>query len=206
MNEERRYREIEVRAVGEDDKKIIEGYAVVYDSPTELWGITEIIRKGAATEALKKSDEFVLWNHEASQPMARRKNGTLEVKEDDKGVYIKADVSGTEWGRKGYEAIKSGVTDKMSFAFTVKEEEWKKEEGSDDFNVREITKFEELFDYSPVTYPAYQDTDLTARKNIAFRNKPEPGAPGDGTPAGESQNARSFDLAKKKLDLQEKEL
>ncbi|HET6456947.1 MAG TPA: HK97 family phage prohead protease, partial [Armatimonadota bacterium] len=95
----------QMRASGDDGSMIIEGYAIVYEKYAPLWGFREIIRPGAATEALKRSDELVLWDHESSQPMARRSAGTLEVSEDEKGVFIKADVSKTRWGRDGYEAI-----------------------------------------------------------------------------------------------------
>ena len=114
-NTERRYLPFgqEMRAVDEDGKMIIEGYPIVYDVYADIWGFREIIRPGAATKALKTANELVLWDHESSKPMARRKNGTLEVKEDDHGVFIRADVSGTRWGRDGYESVKNGITEEM---------------------------------------------------------------------------------------------
>jgi len=184
---ERRYFPIqEMRATnGENGEMFIEGYPIVYEKYANLWGFKEIIRKGAATEALKRSNELVLWDHESGQPMAAKKNGTLEVKEDEKGVSIKADVSKTIWGRNGYEAIKNGVIDKMSFAFTINHDNWTNIEVEEVIlDVREILEFREIYDYSPVSYPAYEDTSVIARsKELAFRNKPEPGAPGE---AGEA--------------------
>lgn len=182
---ERRYLPIgEMRASKtEEGEMIIEGYPIVYEKYANMWGWREIIRKGAATKALERSDEVVLWDHESGQPMARRKNGTLEVKEDKKGVFIRADVSGTAWGRDGYEAIESGVVDKMSFSFDVAPEgyswSWEEIEGMK-IEVREITEFGEIYDYSPVTYPAYEDTEVDTRnKKLAERNKPQPGASGE---------------------------
>lgn len=178
MNKERRFIPIEnMRAVKSDDgKMIIEGYPIVYNTYADLWGFREIIRPGATTEALKRSDEIVLWNHESGQPMARKSNGTLEVQEDEKGVFIRADVSKTRWGRDGYEAIDNGITDKMSFAFDIANggENWIQEEVAGvHIPVREITEFSEIYDYSPVTFPAYNDTEIQARsKEIAIRNKP----------------------------------
>jgi hypothetical protein len=175
---ERRYFPIEEMQCRAEDggKLIIEGYPIVYGKYADLWGVKEIIREGAATNALKKSQEFVLWNHDTSQPMATKKNGTLKVKEDEKGVFISADVSKTLWGRQGYEAISNGVVDKMSFAFHVlpEGEVWshKKFKG-EELSVREIVEFEEIFDYSPVPYPAYKDTIVEAKeKDIALRNMP----------------------------------
>ena len=182
---ERRYFPIqEMRAIEEDDGKlIIEGYPIVYEVYAPIWGFREIIRRGAATEALKTSDEMVLWDHESSQPMARRSNGTLEVKEDDRGVFIHADVSKTIWGRNGYEAIKNKVIDKMSFAFDVDPdgEKWRIDEVEGvRIETREIVQFAQIYDYSPVSYPAYKQTIVDARsRELALRNKPEPGAPGE---------------------------
>lgn len=178
MNRERRFIPIEnMRAVKSDDgKMIIEGYPIVYNTYADLWGFREIIRPGSAGPALKRSDEVVLWNHESGQPMARKSNGTLEVREDEKGVFIRADVSKTRWGRDGYEAIQNKITDKMSFAFDVASggENWIQEEFAGvHIPVREITEFSEIYDYSPVTYPAYKDTELQARDaELATRNMP----------------------------------
>lgn len=161
---------------------VIEGYPIVYEKYAPLWGFREIIRRGAATEALKVSDELVLWDHESSQPMARRSAGTLEVKEDGNGVFIRADVSKTVWGRNGYEAIKNNLINRMSFAFDTAKDNWFWEEvGGVRIETREILQFAKLFDYSPVSYPAYEETMVMARcKNLALRNRPEPGTLGDG--------------------------
>jgi len=167
---------------GEDGAMIIEGYPIIYEVYAPLWGFREIIRKGAATEALKNADELVLWDHESSQPMARRSAGTLEAIEDEKGVFIRADVSKTIWGRNGYEAIQNEIINRMSFAFDVEEDKWSWE-GEDDSRIetREILSFANLYDYSPVSYPAYKETVVMARcRDLALRHRPEPGAPGDG--------------------------
>ena len=186
---ERRYFPIQEMRVskGDDGEMIIEGYPIVYEKYANLWGFKEIIRKGAAKKALEISDELVLWNHDSNQPMAAKKNGTLEAKEDKKGVFIRADVSGTVWGRDGYEAIASEVVNKMSFAFKLsrKGEDWVVEKiDGVEIDVREILQFEEIYDYSPVVYPAYEDTNVIARsKELALRNKPESEA-SDEEPSG----------------------
>ena len=175
---ERRYFPIqEMRfSKGDDGEMIIEGYPIVYEKYANLWGFKEIIRKGATKKALEISDEMVLWNHETDQPMAAKKNDTLEARDTDKGVFIRADVSRTFWGRNGYEAIANELVDKMSFAFTIGRngENWIVEKiAGVDIEVREILEFEEIFDYSPVTYPAYEQTELIARsKALALRSRP----------------------------------
>ena len=186
---ERRYFPIgEMRAVKTDDgEMIIEGYPIVYEKYANMWGFKEVIRKGAAAKALGRSDEIVLWDHESGRPMAAKKNGTLEAKEDEKGVFIRADVSKTVWGRDGYEAIEAGVVDKMSFAFDLRRggDAWITEEIEGvEFEVREILELGILYDYSPVTYPAYEDTTVDSRsRTLALRNRPEPGAPGEANAA-----------------------
>ena len=124
MNPERRFIDVkEIRA--SENEMIIEGYPIVYESVTDIGGwFKEVISRGAATSALARSDEFVLFNHDSNYPLARRSNGTLEATEDEHGVKIKADLSGSARGRETHEMIKNGLIDKMSFAFTVEKEEW----------------------------------------------------------------------------------
>ena len=184
---ERRYLPFaqEMRVVDDGDgKMIVEGYPIVYNVYAPIWMFREIIRPGAATEVLKTADELVLWDHESSQPMARRSNKTLEVKEDDHGVHIRADISKTVWGRNGFEAIKNKVINKMSFAFDVDGEgqKWHTDEVEGvKIQTREIVKFAHLYDYSPVSYPAYKQTSVDARsKELAFRYKPDPEVSGEG--------------------------
>ena len=208
---ERRYIPMgEMRALpreSDDEAMIIEGYAIVYERETELWhGIREIIHAGAAADALTRSNEIVLWNHRPDQPMARRSNGTLEAEEDKHGVKIRADVSRTRWGRDGYEAIRNKVIDKMSFAFDVgrgdDDVKWTSRKVDGEWiDTHEIFRFEEIYDYSPVTYPAYEDTELEARyRQIAQRNRskreasrpaPPPEASGD-TDAAASEPRRDL--------------
>jgi uncharacterized protein len=172
---ERRFIETEIRAAGEDEECIVEGYPIVYDQETELYGFKERIAPGAATEALKRSDEFVLFNHDSNMPLARRANGTLEVKEDKKGVFIRADLSKSSAGPKVYQDIKNGLINKMSFAFTCDKDSWED-------NTRTVESFGELFDYSPVTYPAYKQTEIVARSaDEATRNRPDPSTEEEGT-------------------------
>lgn len=206
MDTERRYFPVERMETieTEDGKLFIEGYPIVYDEYANLWGFRETIKPGAATGALKKSKEVVLWNHNSDKPMASRNNGTLKVKEDDRGVHIRADVSGTVWGREGYESIKNGVTEKMSFAFSLSPDgqKWRVDEIEGvKIETREIIEFDEIYDYSPVTYPAYEQTEVVARsKEIALRQRPDFGAPeSDDLEASKACKASR----KRKLQIQE---
>ena len=137
---------------------------VIYDSEHFRW--IETIEPGAAREALLRAEQVLLWNHDSSKPMAARKNNTLIVKEDNTGVHIEANASGTVWGREGVEAIRGGLIDKMSFGFFVKPEGYTEERSTENGKrilKRSIKKFDRIIDFSPVTYPAYQDTEVSAR-------------------------------------------
>lgn len=179
---ERRFTDVkELRS--SEDGNIVEGYPIVYDQETDIGWFREKIARGAATNALKSSDEFVLFNHDPNFPLARRSNGTLEVTEDDHGVKIRADLSKSARGREVHEMVKNGLIDKMSFAFSTEKESWEYAQGKSDLRI--VEEFRELFDYSPVTYPAYKQTELQARsaKDVFDSRKApagdeQPGAPG----------------------------
>jgi len=200
---ERRYLPFiqEMRVVEEDGKMVIEGYPIVYEAYAPIWGFREIIRQGAAAGVLKTANELVLWDHESSQPMARRSAGTLEVKEDEHGVFIRADVSKTVWGRNGYESIANGLTTGMSFAFDVDEDRWSWDEIEGvRIETREIRSFAEIYDYSPVSYPAYKQTVVQARcRDVALKHKPEPGAPEEASEASLEAQEAMYDMALRRL-------
>jgi len=192
----------EMRAA--EQENIVEGYAVVYGVETDLGYFREMIAKGAATEALKNSDEFFLFNHDSNLPLARRKNGTLTATEDEHGVFIRADLSKSKDGPGVYLNVKSGLIDKMSFAFNIEEEEWSRSENMNGTDLRTITKFRELFDYSPVTFPAYKSTELQARNAEAiFQSHSETVVPEESSmEVEEEEEARVLtDVLKLQADL-----
>ena len=164
---ERRF-EFQVRSAAAGDGKgeelYVEGYASVFDSPTVLFEYEgreykEQICRGAF-EGCQMSDVIFNYNH-SGKVMARTRNKTLELNIDDTGVFVRARLDGTEEGRTLYEEIKGGYIDRMSFAFTVNEEDYDKSEHQ--FNVRGVKR---LYDVSAVSIPAYDDTSISARKNF----------------------------------------
>lgn len=185
---ERRYVPVdgmELRS-GDDGELILEGYPIVFNTRTMIWpGLAEIVKPGAAAECLNEGRTALYWNHDTNQPMARMKNGTLSAKEDDNGVFMRAEVSGSEWGRRGHEAIKNGLVDQMSFGFFVESDgqEWATEtdeETGASVDVRTIVKFAGIPDFSPVSEPAYPTTEIQARsKDRALQDKPEPSTEGE---------------------------
>lgn len=162
----RELRLFELRALEPEpnsNEMIVEGRAIVYDSPTVMWeweGIKyyEVIQRGALDGA-DLSDVPFKYNHSDNvMIMARTRNKTLELIPDDQGLLIRAKLADTTAGRDLYALIKRGDIDKMSFAFTTKEESYDKET-----HTRKIIKFKKIWDVAAVDIPAYDDTSISAR-------------------------------------------
>lgn len=159
VSKDREYRTFEMRAAGEE--MVVEGYAAVFDSPTVLYRsgdveYKEVIDPGAFQNT-EMRDVVMNYNH-AGKPVARTKNGTLQLAVDEQGLRVRADLSGTEEGRRLYEEIKGGYIDKMSFAFVVSEDSYDR-----DTHTRRVLGFRRLFDVAAVDLPAYDATSISAR-------------------------------------------
>lgn len=164
MSKQKEIRLAEVELTEVEDKMILEGYAIIYNDETligdEEYGFYETISPDAITaDAIK--DVPMKYNHnDAFLIIARTKNGSLELISDDIGLKVKAELLDTQTNRDIYKMVKSGLLDKMSFAFTVKEQIW-----NHDGNIpkRLITKIDRLYDVSIVDIPAYDNTSIFAR-------------------------------------------
>lgn len=169
--ENREYRNltVEARAVEDqgDEKRIVTGYASTFDEPYVLydgdgWKYLEVVDRGAFDET-DMSDVIMQYDHRG-RVFARTRNNTLTVTPDDKGLFIEADLGGTEIGRELYEEIRGGYTDRMSFGFTVNgeyEESRKTDEGVRIY-IRHITSVQKLYDVSAVSLPANDGTSIEA--------------------------------------------
>lgn len=162
ITKDRIYRNFEVRAA-EEDGLIVEGYAAKFESPTVLYEVdgikySEIIKRGAFTGA-EMTDVVMNYNHDG-KPVARTKNQTLQLIVNDVGLKVRADLGGTEEGRKLHSEIKGGYLDKMSFSFKVPQ-------GGDNYvketRTRQINQFKRIFDVAVVDIPAYDSTNIQAR-------------------------------------------
>ena len=161
--------DVEERAeMGAEQPMIVEGYAVVYDSPqTYEFGdetYTETIVRGALDGADMRRT-VMRYNHEDSVfALARTKNGSLQLISDDFGLKIRAELIDTQSNRDVYKMIRSGLIDEMSFAFTVAKggDEWTY---SDDFKTvkRDITAIDTVYDVSAVDTGFYENTSIYAR-------------------------------------------
>ena len=132
--------------------RTVEGYASVFNSMSEdLGGFREIILPNAFSDVLD-NDVRALYNHDSNYLLARTTSGTLELKEDEKGLYYRFEMPNTSYGNDMLELFRRGDLSQSSFGFTVEKDSWRMEDGQ---HVRYIERVGSLFDVSPVVYPAY---------------------------------------------------
>lgn len=147
----------------ESGRPMIEGHAAVFDSWSETLGgifpFREIVRKGAFAESIGRDDIRALFNHDPNYVLGRNRAGTLELVEDEVGLRVRINPPETSWAKDLQTSIRRGDITQMSIGFVVQDDEWSTENGID---TRELKKVQ-LFDVSPVTYPAYTATDVGVR-------------------------------------------
>ena len=172
MKNDREYRNMimEVRSAEEpaqDERMIVRGYASTFDEPYTLyeddnWRLDEVVDANAFQNT-DMTDVIMQYDHEG-RVFARISNDTLKVTPDERGLLIEADLGGTELGRQLYEEIRGGYTNKMSFGFTVDDDEVldTKEEGKA-LTVRTIKSVRKLYDVSAVSLPANDATSISVR-------------------------------------------
>lgn len=170
MNKEIRMLNVEFRAVeNEDNKMIIEGYPIVFNSPATHWGMTEIIDSNSLNDC-DMIDVPLKYNHDDSHLiLARTRNGSLKLEVDSIGLRMSAELIDTVSNQDIYKSVKAGLLDKMSFAFTTKEEKY-----DYDTDTRTILSIDKLYDVSIVDLPYYDATSLYARKldnSNEYKNK-----------------------------------
>jgi len=171
---ERRALTLKELRVSESEGKdtYIEGYASVFDSWSETLGgdilpFREKVCKGAFAESIANDDIRALYNHDPNYVLGRNKAGTLELTEDERGLYVKIKPPKAQWAKDLMCSIKRGDVDAMSFGFAVILDKWYAAEGAD---VRELIKVK-LYDVSPVTFPAYPATECDVRSIYDTRKK-----------------------------------
>jgi len=147
----------------QDDDKYIEGYFIRFNEETKLWkGAFEEVDPKAVDDSLKNNDIRCLFNHDTSIVLGRTGNGTLELKKDDKGLFGRVKINQKDKQAMDILArIERGDINACSFGFNIiKEDIQNRDDGSVKFILREI----DLKEVSPVTFPAYPTTSISARK------------------------------------------
>lgn len=174
QDEERRIVIGELRAVMDGDKPTkICGHAAKFDSLSEdLGGFRERIAPGAFAKTIQSGDVRALWNHDANIVLGRNKSGTLRMSEDSAGLYYECDAPDTQLVRDMVMSpIARGDVNQCSFGFRTIEDKWAKVDGEWLRTLLEV----ELFDVSPVTYPAYASTDVAVRSLAQVRQEQDDG-------------------------------
>ena len=147
----------EIKAAAES--RTVEGYASVFNSMSEDLGFREVILPGAFSDVLD-NDVRALYNHDSNYLLARTTSGTLELKEDDKGLYYRFEMPNTSYGNDMLELFRRGDLTQSSFGFTVEKDNWRMEDGQ---QVRYIERVGSRFDVSPVVFPAYNQASSGLR-------------------------------------------
>lgn len=170
LSDGREYRSMTMRALGDSDAMIVEGYATTFNQPYMLYdGCDYRVMEQIAPTAFAQcdmTDVIMQYDHEG-RVFARNRNNTLALSVDATGLKVTADLGGTDIGRQLYQEIKGGYTDKMSFGFVVAEDQ---RTSTMDYNtgvetvLRTITKIKKLYDVSAVSIPANDMTSISARR------------------------------------------
>jgi len=161
-------KDLQFRAVEEGDEKVLEGYAALYDVRSKLLynSFYEVIEAGAFDDVLQSDDLDVVlnFNHDNSLVMGRTTNDTLKLSSDETGLFFRAVLPDTTYANDVYELVKRGDIFQNSFAFLPAKDGYRQEGIEDsDYDLITITKVETLRDVSAVTFPAYAETEVSAR-------------------------------------------
>lgn len=159
----RRMRTIGTDFITRDDGEApsIEGYFAVFNSNYEIApGMSESIAPGAFASSMN-NDVRALTNHDTTLVLGRTKAGTLEIREDDKGLWGRIEINPNDADAVNlYERVKRGDVDQCSFGFDIRSEETDlHEDGSVHWTLTDV----ELYEVSCCTFPAYEQTSISAR-------------------------------------------
>jgi len=154
----------------EDKQPVIKGYAIVYNKLSEdLGGFREQVSPGACSRAIKEDDIRAAFNHDSNYILGRNKAGTLQLSEDDKGVFFEINpLPDTQWCRDLQVSISRGDINQCSFKFSVIKDQWEDKK----MPVRTLLDMK-LYDVSIVTYPAYPQTSVKVRDYINALSNPD---------------------------------
>jgi len=164
--------EFKTREDGED--LIIEGYFAVFNSNYEIApGLTESIAPGAFQNSLA-NDVRALTNHDTTLVLGRTKAHTLEISEDSHGLFGRVKINPNDQDAMNlYQRVKRGDVDQCSFGFDITDEETDyREDGSMHWTIKDVI----LYEVSCCTFPAYQETSISARsaeRDAAMKRRAE---------------------------------
>lgn len=163
--------EITYRAKTVDYKKIIQGYAVVFNTWTDInngwdkcW--SECICKGAFAKSLKNNSILALYNHDFNNVIAR-KDINMKLIEEDKGLYFEIELPNTTQANDLYELINRGIVNQRSFAGYVTKHTWGVSDGKSYREIQEV----DLIEITITPIPAYEVTEAEVKRNRELKGK-----------------------------------
>lgn len=191
----------------------IRGYAAKFNTLSEAMPIKEDgqvvayfreqLLPGCFASAIPVSDVRSLFNHDPNLIMGRTVAGTLRIAEDETGLAFENDPPDTTYSRDLQISMQRGDVSQCSFGFNVAEggDTWAKDSSSPGNFIRSINRISRLYDASPVTYPAYVDTNCAVRSGLAqIRNEEAAEAKIIADKAEEERNLQMY-FKKKELEL-----
>lgn len=191
---------LEVRAAENQPARLV-GYAAVFNSLSQvIWNFRERIAPGAFAESIAIDDVRALWNHDSAYVLGRTTAGTLTLEEDEHGLRVEITPPNTPLAQSFIESVKRGDVNQMSFGFSVIEDAWTIDDQEQD--IRTLLKVK-LYEVSPVTFPAYTETEIAARSAELLGDKPERPAQ-DAVPEDESDGQAPAEI-EREAELQAQE-
>lgn len=164
MENKKEIRNTTYQVTADEEKRTVEGYALLFDTKSDALDFEEVIERGALDGVLEKSDVLALLNHSENRGVlarARKNTGSLSLSVDAKGLKYRFEAPKTALGDELLEGIKRGDIDASSFAFTVEADKWEKKK--DGTWKRSIQKIGQIYDVSPVYNAAYSATSVYMR-------------------------------------------
>ncbi len=145
----------------EDGKLYISGYFAVFNSNYQIWdNASESIAPGTFDETLA-DDIRALVDHETRLVLGRNKAGTLTLKVDSRGLWGDVEINQADQDAMNlYERVKRGDVSQCSIGFDILEEEFEDRGTSVHWTIKKV----KLYEVSVVTFPAYEETEVKARK------------------------------------------
>jgi len=166
---------LEVRSSeGDDGKRTITG-AIKYNTDSaelrDWWGDSffEFIDKDAFKDSLASRGVVGLWSHDTSQVLGNTKSGTLRLTNMETELRFELDIPNTTVGNDAWELIQRGDVDGVSFGMKVTKEKWSSEKRDDKRIYKRQILNAELYEISPVAFPAYPTNEVTARSLEEFK-------------------------------------
>lgn len=164
--------DLELRTITDEEdeeKRTVGGYALKYNQQSDVlrdyWGdeFVEEFAEGAFDESLQERNQKALWNHKSEYPLGSVQSGTLRFNSDDTGLNYDIDLPNNSWGDDALESIKRGDVDGSSFGFKVTNDKWSETEIDGKTILKRTVLEAELYEVSPVTFPAYNSSDVKLR-------------------------------------------